>query len=281
MKGRLAILLGVISLLSTQVAVAQQFTLEWEWDGLAYYCGDMDRDGVGEFAIRSDPDTTRFYDARDHSLKWTTTGRRLSYYWFQTDRNPHTVFPCIDYTGDSVSEILYRPTDYDGDGLMIVDVVDNSVIFELSHPEATDVSVQALADVDGDGWLELVVWFDSPSLRRTYVYYTGVQVTGVNEGSSRKSPPMHRLSQNYPNPFHNSTTSIEYAVQKPSKVSIRIYNSAGQFVRILVDENKREGSYAVSWDGRDDEGQKVAGGTYFYELQVDDYSSAKKAIMLK
>ncbi len=263
------VVLGAIFFLSQQTAFGQ-FNLEWEVEGSVDYVGDMDGDGIGEFAFRSG-DTTRFYDGASHNLKWTTTGARFSYYWFQTDRNPYSIFPSIDYNSDGVREILFRPEN--GDGIIIMDVTNNTVIFELSGPEESCEFV-VLADVDGDNELELVI-YKSDS---TYVYSTGV--FGVKENSTGKNLPMHKLNQNYPNPF-NPMTKIEYSIQKTDKVSLKIYNTAGQAVRTLVNENKKVGNYTVNWDGKNDKGNKLSGGVYFYTMQVGDYKSTKKAIVLK
>ena len=94
------------------------------------------------------------------------------------------------------------------------------------------------------------------------------------------SPSRFNLIGNYPNPF-NPTTTIQYAVNSPGQVIITIYNSLGQEVCALLDEYKTAGEYTMTWDGKDDNGVSVASGTYFYQMRVGDFISAKKAIMLK
>lgn len=104
---------------------------------------------------------------------------------------------------------------------------------------------------------------------------------GVREDSHAEPiPSSFKIEQNYPNPF-NPMTTIEYAVPKTGHVELRIYNSTGQLVRSLVNEDRRPGNYSVTWDGKSDVGQGVASGTYFYQLTVGDFTSAKKAIFLK
>lgn len=93
-------------------------------------------------------------------------------------------------------------------------------------------------------------------------------------------PQTFVLHQNFPNPF-NAGTIIEYAIQKPGTVEVRIYNELGQPVRILVNENKPRGSYRILWDGNDSNGQRVATGHYFYQLRGDDFVSAKRMLLLK
>jgi len=97
-------------------------------------------------------------------------------------------------------------------------------------------------------------------------------------------PTCFALHQNYPNPF-NPVTSIQYAVgsrqTRPLHTSLKIYNILGQEVRTLVDEPKLPGTYQVIWDGRDDEGNDLASGIYFYRLQTGDSTEAKKMLLLK
>ena len=88
------------------------------------------------------------------------------------------------------------------------------------------------------------------------------------------------LEQNYPNPF-NPTTTIQYSVQRSSRVELRIYNALGQTIKTLVDGLRNSGRYSVRWDGTDSYGKAVPSGTYFYRITVGGYTSAKKMIYLK
>ncbi len=80
--------------------------------------------------------------------------------------------------------------------------------------------------------------------------------------------PVYTLKQNVPNPF-NPATRIAYTVPAAAVVTLKVYNLAGQLVRTLVDGPSSAGGHEVIWDGRDDAGQSVASGTYFYELRAD------------
>ncbi len=90
------------------------------------------------------------------------------------------------------------------------------------------------------------------------------------------------LAQNYPNPF-NPTTTVRYSVGERGHVSLRIYNVAGQLVRTLVNEEKtpRGEGFTVVWDGRDNAGQFVSSGIYFYRLATPTFTDTKKMVMLK
>jgi flagellar hook assembly protein FlgD len=48
-----------------------------------------------------------------------------------------------------------------------------------------------------------------------------------------------------------------------------------------VNEQKLPGDYTIQWDGKNDKGEQLASGVYFYELKVGDYTSTKKMVLLK
>jgi uncharacterized delta-60 repeat protein len=93
-------------------------------------------------------------------------------------------------------------------------------------------------------------------------------------------PDQFNLSQNYPNPF-NPTCEIEYALPTDCRVTLSIYNMLGQKVRVLVDEYQEAGYKSVKWDGKDDQGQEVTSGVYFYRLDAGNFTQSRKMILMK
>jgi hypothetical protein len=96
-------------------------------------------------------------------------------------------------------------------------------------------------------------------------------------------PQSFALTQNYPNPF-NPSTSVQFTVasgQSSVPTTLKIYNVRGQLVRTLVDEPKISGTYEVIWDSKDDRGEAVSSGVYFYKLKAGDYTETKKMILMK
>ncbi|MRR09000.1 T9SS type A sorting domain-containing protein [bacterium] len=89
-----------------------------------------------------------------------------------------------------------------------------------------------------------------------------------------------RLMQNRPNPF-NPFTLIDYEVAKPGNASIKVFNVAGQAVRVLVEGYKPSGLYTILWDGRNAAGEPAAAGVYYYQLNVDGRTSEKRMIKLQ
>ena len=88
------------------------------------------------------------------------------------------------------------------------------------------------------------------------------------------------LHQNYPNPF-NPTTRINFDMSNDGNVLIKIINVKGNLVRILVDDYVKIGPQFIVWDARNNNGEKVPAGIYFYMLKVNDYIQTQKMILLK
>jgi hypothetical protein len=87
------------------------------------------------------------------------------------------------------------------------------------------------------------------------------------------------LTQNYPNPFNPSTT-IEYNIETPSHVSLKIYNLIGDEMATLVNSRQDAGSYVVSFNTS--KGMyKFPSGVYFYRLQAGTSISTKRLILMK
>ena len=94
-----------------------------------------------------------------------------------------------------------------------------------------------------------------------------------NNGEVHVIPSTFALLQNFPNPF-NPDTWLPYKLASDSPVSISIYNAKGQLIRTLHLGYQNAGVYvakgkAAYWDGKDNVGEKVSSGMYFYTLQVE------------
>lgn len=87
-------------------------------------------------------------------------------------------------------------------------------------------------------------------------------------------PSEFYLGQNYPNPFKGKTT-IKYCIAYKSKVRITVFNSQGGIIARLVDEVKEAGTYEVEFDR-----SGLTAGIYYYAIEVGDYFSKKKMLLL-
>lgn len=100
------------------------------------------------------------------------------------------------------------------------------------------------------------------------------QSTGINTISSTV-PDNYSLSQNYPNPF-NPTTKINFELQTSGNAILKIYNSLGSEVAVLVNERLSAGKYSVDFNA-----SNFSGGVYFYRLEAQNFSKTKKMMLVK
>jgi hypothetical protein len=108
--------------------------------------------------------------------------------------------------------------------------------------------------------------------------------TAVGEDPAPQGLPRQAaLRQNYPNPF-NARTTIRYTLPAGTareRTTLRIYNVRGQEIRTLVNGIQPAGDHAVTWNGRDQRGQKVSTGVYFCRLQSGSLSRTRKMVLLR
>jgi len=102
---------------------------------------------------------------------------------------------------------------------------------------------------------------------------------------SDKTEMKTALFANYPNPF-NPETWIPYQLAKPTDVKIAIYAADGTNVWTLDLGHQAAGYYtskstAAHWDGKNNTGEQVAGGVYFYTLNAGDFTGTGKMLVVK
>jgi hypothetical protein len=93
-------------------------------------------------------------------------------------------------------------------------------------------------------------------------------------------PEATYLAANYPNPF-NARTEIKFGLNADGAVTLDIFDIGGRKVRTLVDGSLEAGVHNISWDSRNDSGDPIASGTYFYKLSTDTDNIVKKMVLLK
>ncbi len=102
----------------------------------------------------------------------------------------------------------------------------------------------------------------------------------TNSIEENQSPGKFTLYQNYPNPF-NPTTIISFNIDTQSKVSLKVYDNQGRFIRTLLENTMHTGKHEVNWDGRNVHGRQVSAGVYFYIIQTTDFIQTKKMILIR
>ena len=94
-----------------------------------------------------------------------------------------------------------------------------------------------------------------------------------------------KLLPNYPNPF-NPDTWIPYQLSEASTVTVKIYDVTGNLVRKINVGHKSTGYHltrerAVYWDGRNEKGESVSSGVYFYTLNTESYTQTRRMVIVK
>jgi hypothetical protein len=89
------------------------------------------------------------------------------------------------------------------------------------------------------------------------------------------------LHQNAPNPF-NPSTRIRYEVPVGGgKVTIRVFDVAGRFVKTLVDGFETQGRKTITWDGTNGRGNHVASGVYFCRMEAPGFAKTVKVTLVR
>lgn len=106
-----------------------------------------------------------------------------------------------------------------------------------------------------------------------------IQISGeghtsiINEGDIKDK--RFYLYQNYPNPF-NPTTTIHFELGSKQFVALRVFNSLGQHVKTLIEEEKQIGKYEIDFDAA-----SIPSGVYFYQLVADGKIQTKKMLIIR
>jgi len=104
-------------------------------------------------------------------------------------------------------------------------------------------------------------------------------ITSIDQETSQ-IPEQFSLSQNYPNPF-NPMTKIRFTLPQTEDVLLIIYDLLGRRIKTLVNNRLQAGQHMVEWDGKDDTGNQVSSGLYFYQIQCADYTKVRKMLLVR
>lgn len=95
------------------------------------------------------------------------------------------------------------------------------------------------------------------------------------EPVSSEVPNEFLLSQNYPNPF-NPSTNIEFKIAGFGLVNITIYNTLGQLINVIADNEMQPGTYKTNFDAA-----YLSSGIYYYTLTAGNYKFTRKMVLIK
>ena len=195
-----------------------------------------------------------------------------------------------DLIEDFQSQIIY-----DGDSLQYVDNL-SDYVFNMIYDNYQYVDSVLYADAVAEAYAGnhnsttyynkfweiaknfTIGLFQKASYRIACVIYTewinSGSVTSISE-NGKGIPSGFNLSQNYPNPF-NPSTKIKFTIPEEGFVSIKIYSVLGDEVKTLVNEQKRPGTFEVTFDA-----DQIPSGIYFYKFQTNSFTDTKKMVFLK
>ena len=171
------------------------------------------------------------------------------------------------------------PVDVNGDG--VVSILDLIRVAQgiAGSPAAPAVGTNSIDAPMIEAWIAQARLEDDGSL----AFKQGIE----NLEALLRSliPEETALHRNYPNPF-NPDTWIPYQLAESAEVTLTIYDMNGQLVRRLEVGHQAAGMYqsrsrTVYWDGRNQLGESVASGLYFYTLTAGEFSATRKMLILK
>ena len=182
----------------------------------------------------------------------------------------------------NIGETGENPADVNGDG--IVNIIDLTLVAgalgeAAAAPAAHAATLENLTATEVAQWIQAAQQTNltDPDFQR------GILV--LEQLLAALTPKETMLLANYPNPF-NPETWIPYQLANPAEVTLRISAVDGSLVRTLSLGHKAVGIYqtrtrAAYWDGKNELGEPVASGLYFYTLTAGDFTATRKMLIRK
>ena len=172
--------------------------------------------------------------------------------------------------------------DVNGDGVVnIADLVQVAGVIgnTAAAPAIQPLALETLTAANVENWLTQAQGLNltNPRLRRGIVF--------LEQLLAALTPEETALLPNYPNPF-NPETWIPYHLAHPADVTLTIYDTNGTPVRQFNLGYQPAGYYAdrvkaAYWDGRNNSGESVSSGVYFYQLRAGEYTALRRMVILK
>lgn len=166
--------------------------------------------------------------------------------------------------------------------------LNNNIILSANNQEDGIIQVEA-ADYTSERSTPIELAFSFENLTDTYefmrVSYSSYDKSNqvISEGYNliQTAPSTYRLSQSYPNPFTSGGTTIEFDMPVTERITMVIMDIRGRVVRTLINKEERFGYQSVAWDAKNDDGDKVSSGVYFYQIRSDNFNAVGKLVFVK
>lgn len=132
----------------------------------------------------------------------------------------------------------------------------------------------SVTEVTADGTKVYEMTFD-PGVYSYRAFRYDWQPATVTSAPPGETPATYMLAQNYPNPF-NPATTIRFSIARQSSVGLEVFNTLGQRVATLVNEERPPGTYSERFDGT-----RLASGVYLYRLKAGNFTTVQKMVLLR
>lgn len=236
-------------------------------EGIAYH--DTEANNIG-LAFRPD-EGVDLEGANDggFDVYWITAGEWIEYTIEVPEDGEYDITPYVSTVPGFGSFKLF------------VDNLDVSGVQKVLHTGGWQswkgIPIERVPMVQGTSILRFE--FDSETDKTGWLfsmnYIQLAKSTLVSNEEDNTSPKEFSLSQNYPNPF-NPTTQIEFSTPASGPVKLRVFNSIGQTVETLVNENLTAGLHSISFNA-----SGLSSGIYFYQLEFNGKVLSRKMALLK
>lgn len=209
------------------------------------------------------------------------------------DHKTNKMYACQPNAFGQPKDKIYEINPLTGDTLLIGRTGFNTKTYNAMAFDGTTVMY---ISTGLSGAINELIRFDLTTLNAESVGFTGYKnINGlsflpgipsdINDNPKSSLPEEFSLNQNYPNPFNPSTT-IEYALPTDARVRIVIYNLLGEVVSFVNDSEQKAGYHSFVWNSKDNSGNNLSSGIYFYELKADgingqQFTQLRKMVLLK
>jgi hypothetical protein len=234
---------------------------------------DLENDGVSELVtncqrnISSDYSLNRYEirDSRTYALKYEI---KAGYLFDNDTMFIRTFFGFYDVDADGAREMVAHAQKPDNTTVIVfLNVFAQQIEYSTQNDE--NLMSPFFSDIDNDGYPEI--------LRPNYIL--GHSATPVSQPNSLPKKTFAG-AQVLSNPAIGSAL-IDYYVPSASFVKISIFDPSGKSIRTLANGHKKAGNFLEIWDGKSDDGKGLAPGQYYYNIQIGEFLTNKKAILLR
>ncbi len=223
------------------------------------------RDGGEVFVMNNGMDSTLPVELSSFAAS-VTTSNTVMIEWATQSESDMLGYNLLRGQSDNLDEAILINTN-------IIDAQNNSTQTAYSFEDA-DVTV----DQTYRYWLQSIEFGGATG------FYGPVTCTVIPGGEEPDAPVVEfvtAMEQNHPNPF-NPSTDIRFSLQDDAHVKLTVYNTRGQLVKTLLDEERTAGDgHSVTWNGTDENNNSCGSGIYFYKLETGNSTITRKMMMLK